>query len=191
MKRYVNCVDQILNSNDYQESLVQFVSIVSGSLAQELRDSKTETRKYFEEEVKKMAKSDPEFILKVFILYQIIVYIIFYYVLKLALYCRLDLNLRLISNLLLALSAQYPETRYFLKKYFSTAIRLPSDWLMVANLCKTVDSDLTIGSLPTALRKAMKEKFLQFDEYQLAKYNKALKGPKVMVIELYTYYILC
>ena len=29
--------------------------------------------------------------------------------------------------------------------------------------------------------------FLQFDEYQLAKYNKALKGPRVIVLELYTY----
>ena len=61
---------------------------------------------------------------------------------------------------------------------------------MVANLCKTVESDLTIGSLPTPLRKVMKEKFMQFDEYQLAKYNKALKGPKVIIIQLYTYYIL-
>ena len=45
------------------------MSVVSGSLAQDLKDSKTETRKFFEQEVKKMAKSDPEFILKVFILY--------------------------------------------------------------------------------------------------------------------------
>ena len=50
---------------------------------------------------------------------------------------------------------------------------------MVANLFKTVQSDLATGSLPTALRKVMKEKFGQFDEYQLAKYNKSIKGPKV------------
>ena len=50
---------------------------------------------------------------------------------------------------------------------------------MVANLFKTVQSDLPTGSLPTALRKVMKEKFGKFDEYQLAKYNKSTTGPKV------------
>ena len=46
---------------------------------------------------------------------------------------------------------------------------------MVANLFHTVDSDLTKGNLPTALRRVMKEKFSSFDEYQLAKYNKSIK----------------
>ena len=32
------------------------------------------------------------------------------------------------------------------------------------------------GSLPAALRKAMVEKFEEFDEYQLAKYNRERKG---------------
>ena len=109
----------------------------------------------------KIVKTDPEFIL------------------KLALYCRHELNLRLISNLLLALCAKHRSTSYFLKKYYCSVVRLPSDWLMVANLFKTVESDLATGSLPTALRKVMKEKFGQFDEYQLAKYNKSISGPKI------------
>ena len=46
---------------------------------------------------------------------------------------------------------------------------------MVANLFHTVESDLSKGSLPTALRRVMKEKFSSFDEYQLAKYNKSIK----------------
>ena len=36
---------------------------------------------------------------------------------------------------------------------------------------------LATGSLPAILRKAMVKKFLDFDEYQLAKYNK-IKKPK-------------
>ena len=100
---------------------------------------------------------------------------------QLALYCRHELNLRLISNLLVALSAKHRSASYYLKKYYSSIIRLPSDWLMVANLFKTVQSDLPTGSLPTALRRVMKEKFGQFDEYQLAKYNKSITGPKVNI----------
>ena len=34
------------------------------------------------------------------------------------------------------------------------------------------DKHINFGSLPTGLRKAMTEKFTDFDEYQLAKYNK-------------------
>ena len=34
------------------------------------------------------------------------------------------------------------------------------------------DKDINFGSLPTALRKVMIERFPKFDQYQLAKYNK-------------------
>ena len=98
---------------------------------------------------------------------------------KIALYCRKELNLRLISNLLLALAARNRSTSYYLKKYFACSVNLPSDWIMVANLFMTLDSDLTKGSLPAALRKVMRERFGGFDEYQLAKYNKSLKGPNI------------
>ena len=57
---------------------------------------------------------------------------------------------------------------------------------MVANLFHTVNSELSKGSLPTALRRVMKEKFSSFDEYQLAKYNKSIKvehkGNQIIVI---------
>ena len=55
---------------------------------------------------------------------------------------------------------------------------------MVANLFLTVNTNLAKGSLPTALRRVMKEKFSSFDEYQLAKYNKSLKGPNMDNIEV-------
>lgn len=39
------------------------------------------------------------------------------------------------------------------------------------------DKSIKFGSLPTALRKVMVSKFPEFDEYQLAKYNKEKKNP--------------
>ena len=77
------------------------------------------------------------------------------------------------------MSSNYPQTSIYLKKYFSASVMLPSDWIMIANLFQTLETKLPKGSLPTALRKVMKERFGGFDEYQLAKYNKSLKGPNM------------
>ena len=70
-----------------------------------------------------------------------------------------------------------------MKKYFPASVLLPSDWIMIANLFLTVNKTLPTGSLPAALRRVMKEKFPDFDEHQLAKYNKSLKGPSMEGIE--------
>ena len=93
------------------------------------------------------------------------------------------MNLRLISNLLLAIASSSPRTSFYLKKYFSAAVLLPSDWIMVANLFLTVNRSLPTGSLPAGLRRVMKEKFPEFDEHQLGKYNKSLKGPSMEGVE--------
>ena len=61
-----------------------------------------------------MAPIDPEFIL------------------KLALYTRIRLNIRVVTNFMLAFAAYLPETRPFLKKYYAKAINLPTDWVKVA-----------------------------------------------------------
>ena len=94
------------------------------------------------------------------------------------------MNLRLISNLLLAIASSCKGTSFYLKKYFSAAVLLPSDWIMIANLFLTVNKTLPTGSLPAALRRVMKEKFPDFDEHQLAKYNKSLKGPSMDGVEM-------
>ena len=73
---------------------------------------------------------------------------------------------------------------FYLKKYFPASVLLPSDWIMIANLFLTVNKTLPTGSLPAALRRVMKEKFLDFDEHQLAKYNKSLKGPSMEGVEM-------
>ena len=46
-------------------------------------------------------------------------------------------------------------------------------WIEVAELYQTLcDSAINFKSLPVALRKVMLTKFQDFDNYQLAKYNK-------------------
>jgi hypothetical protein len=148
-----------------------------------------------------VAKTDPEFILKV------------------ALYCRHDLNLRSPTNLLLAFASLYKPCRPYLPRYFSACVNIPSDWIAVADYVQTFSSEIINGnvylskeidywtdkavnhsvtqkvgreklenelsrhptrlnssiSLPAILRKVMAAKFSDFDEYQLAKYNKQKK----------------
>eukprot|EP00794_Sanderia_malayensis_P012166 gene12166-13421_t len=105
--------------------------------------------------IEKLQELEPEFILKV------------------ALYLRKDLNIRTCAHFIVAAAAFHAECRPYLKRYFSAIITLPSDWIEVAEFYVTLhDKDINFGSLPTALRKVMVEKFPSFDEYQLAKYNK-------------------
>ncbi|KAI8493689.1 Telomerase protein component 1 [Branchiostoma belcheri] len=139
------------------------INAVSGSLIQSpnLREEHDSTRARLSALTEQLVNFDPEFIL------------------KLALYTRQELNIRVTANFLLALSANVPACRPFLKKYFSTSVRLPSDWIEVAEIYQTFhDSSLNFGSLPVALRKVMAAKFPDFDQYQLAKYNKDKKTQK-------------
>ncbi|XP_054623593.1 telomerase protein component 1 isoform X2 [Dunckerocampus dactyliophorus] len=99
--------------------------------------------------VKDISVSDPQFVLKV------------------ALYTRQELNIRITANFLLALAASHPSTKCHVRRYFCAAIQLPSDWLEVVRIYSTCFSH----SLPMCLKKAMADKFKQFSEYQLAKYN--------------------
>ena len=95
------------------------------------------------------------------------------FVLKVALYTRNELNIRTTANFLLALASNLQTCRPFLRKYYCASIRLPSDWIEVAEVYQTFhDKSLNFGALPTALRKAMASKFVEFDVYQLGKYNK-------------------
>ncbi|XP_063093010.1 telomerase protein component 1 isoform X1 [Cavia porcellus] len=104
---------------------------------------------------KKLAPLEPEFILKA------------------SLYARQQLNLRDVANKVLAIAALLPPCRPHLRRYFCAIVHLPSDWIQVAEfyqeLAKGEDSKLV--PLPACLRAAMTDKFAQFDEYQLAKYN--------------------
>ncbi|XP_068460550.1 telomerase protein component 1 [Clinocottus analis] len=98
---------------------------------------------------KDISVSDPQFLLKV------------------AVYTRQELNIRITANFLLALAANQPSTKPHFRRYFCAAVQLPSDWLEVIRIYSTCFSH----SLPMCLKKAMVDKFKQFNEYQLAKYN--------------------
>ena len=133
----------------------------------DFQDSKNTTRVMLHQLTATVAQFDAEFILKV------------------ALYTRRDLNIRTTANFLLALASNMHGCRPFLKKYYSTVIRLPSDWIEVAEIYTSFhDHSLNFGSIPTALRKVMIDRFSLFDMYQLAKYNKdskkSQKGKQVM-----------
>ncbi|KAM6989331.1 telomerase protein component 1 [Tautogolabrus adspersus] len=98
---------------------------------------------------KDISVSDPQFLLKV------------------AVYTRQELNIRITANFLLALAANQLSTKSHVRRYFCSAVQLPSDWLEVVRIYSTCFS----RSLPMCLKKAMADKFKQFNEYQLAKYN--------------------
>ncbi|KAK3531414.1 hypothetical protein QTP70_019258 [Hemibagrus guttatus] len=89
------------------------------------------------------------------------------FLLKVAVYTRQELNIRITANFLLALAAHLPESKPHLRRYFCSAVQLPSDWLEVTRFYSTCFSK----SLPSCLKKALADKFKQFSEYQLAKYN--------------------
>ncbi|XP_035526254.1 telomerase protein component 1 [Morone saxatilis] len=89
------------------------------------------------------------------------------FLLKVAVYTRQQLNIRITANFLLALAANQASTKPHVRRYFCAAVQLPSDWLEVVRMYSTCFS----RSLPMCLKKAMADKFKQFSEYQLAKYN--------------------
>lgn len=95
------------------------------------------------------------------------------FLLKVAVYTRQELNIRITANFLLALAAFLPNSKSHLRRYFCAAVQLPSDWLEVTRLYSTCFSK----SLPSCLKKALADKFKEFSEYQLAKYNtRKLRG---------------
>ena len=53
---------------------------------------------------------------------------------QVALYARQELMLRTTSNFLLSLAAFLEPCRPYLRKYFCAAVRLPTDWIEVAEL---------------------------------------------------------
>ncbi|XP_021569916.1 telomerase protein component 1-like [Carlito syrichta] len=95
------------------------------------------------------------------------------FILKASLYTRQQLNVRNVANKVLAIAAFLPACRPYLRQYFCAIVQLPSDWIQVAefyqNLAEKDENKLV--PLPACLRAAMTDKFAQFDEYQLAKYN--------------------
>uniref|UniRef100_M3Z351 Telomerase associated protein 1 n=1 Tax=Mustela putorius furo TaxID=9669 RepID=M3Z351_MUSPF len=95
------------------------------------------------------------------------------FILKAALYARQQLNIRTVANKVLAIAAFLPVCRPHLRRYFCAIVQLPSDWIQVATFYQNLagGEEDRLVPLPACLRAAMTDKFAQFDEYQLAKYN--------------------
>ncbi|XP_066199241.1 telomerase protein component 1 [Saccopteryx leptura] len=95
------------------------------------------------------------------------------FIFKASLYARQQLNVRNMANKVLAIGAFLPVCRPHLRRYFCAIIQLPSDWIQVAEFYQSLaeGEGNKLVPLPACLRAAMTDKFTQFDEYQLAKYN--------------------
>ncbi|XP_043840432.1 telomerase protein component 1 [Dromiciops gliroides] len=95
------------------------------------------------------------------------------FILKASLYARQQLNVRDIAIMVLAIAAYLPACRPYVRRYFCAIVQLPSDWMQVAQFFQNLarEPDKKLVPMPACLRAAMTDKFAQFDEYQLAKYN--------------------
>lgn len=155
----------VFSSEEKEEKTlkVMFLTLVSTSLlySPKFHDCKDMFRQLLLKKAEEVANQYPEFILKV------------------ALYTRQELNIRTTANFLLAYASFHKNCRPFLKRYFKESICLPTDWMEVAEIYKTL-SEKGLSLLPAALRKAMVDTFEKFDQYQLAKYNRNKNKKKKM-----------
>ncbi|XP_011831681.1 PREDICTED: telomerase protein component 1 [Mandrillus leucophaeus] len=144
--------DQVL-----QEKKMALLSLLCSTLVSEvnMKDAFDPTLAAIFENCRELASLEPEFILKA------------------SLYARQQLNVRNVANKILAIAAFLPACRPHLRRYFCAIVQLPSDWIQVAELYQSLaeGDENKLVPLPACLRAAMTDKFAQFDEYQLAKYN--------------------
>uniref|UniRef100_A0A2R9AXT1 Telomerase associated protein 1 n=1 Tax=Pan paniscus TaxID=9597 RepID=A0A2R9AXT1_PANPA len=140
-----------------QEKKMALLSLLCSTLVSEVNVNNTSdpTLAAIFEICRELALLEPEFILKA------------------SLYARQQLNVRNVANKILAIAAFLPACRPHLRRYFCAIVQLPSDWIQVAELYQSLaEGDKNkLVPLPACLRTAMTDKFAQFDEYQLAKYN--------------------
>lgn len=137
----------------------QLVQIVTTNLMSEPKYY-GDVQKVMDNAIEAVAKTNPEFIL------------------KLASYTRNEMYLRTISVYLLVKAANMPETKQFVRQYTPYVLRR-ADEIYEALACHIqVFSDReypkTKGGykIPNSLKKGIADTFKNFDEYQFAKYNR-------------------
>ncbi|XP_060002650.1 telomerase protein component 1 isoform X3 [Lagenorhynchus albirostris] len=140
-----------------QEKKMVLMSFLCSALVSDVNtnDAASSTQAFLLQVCSALAPLEPEFILKA------------------SLYARRQLNVRDVANKVLAIAAFLPVCRPYLRRYFCAIVQLPSDWIQVARFYQLLTGEEEDGlvPLPACLRAAMTDKFAQFDEYQLAKYN--------------------
>lgn len=91
------------------------------------------------------------------------------YILKLALYARKELHLRSTPIYLLAIAANIPETKQYVRAYAPLIIQRADELYEVFACYKN-----QFGKpFPNSLKKGVADAFMNFDEYQYGKYNRA------------------
>ncbi|XP_033707287.1 telomerase protein component 1 isoform X1 [Tursiops truncatus] len=140
-----------------QEKKMVLMSFLCSTLVSDVNtnDAASSTQAFLLQVCSELAPLEPEFILKA------------------SLYARRQLNVRDVANKVLAIAAFLPVCRPYLRRYFCAIVQLPSDWIQVARFYQLLagEEEDRLVPLPACLRAAMTDKFAQFDEYQLAKYN--------------------
>jgi telomerase protein component 1 len=89
---------------------------------------------------------------------------------KLSYYSRNELNLRSTSNFLAAWACTKPLCYDSLKKYFNFIINLPSDLLDFIEKYQTLIKNKEKPKFPSIIQSLVKQKFCDFNIYQLGKY---------------------
>ena len=92
------------------------------------------------------------------------------FVCQLATYARNSLNMRSISNFLLAWADTTPQTQQFLPKYFNLVTRLPSDLLETVDLNQKLKESTDKYRISNVLQRCVASKLQEFSPYQLGKY---------------------
>ncbi|MBW3011544.1 TROVE domain-containing protein, partial [Candidatus Woesearchaeota archaeon] len=137
----------------------QLVQIVTTNLMNEPKYY-GDVSKVMDSAIESVAKTNPEFIL------------------KLASYTRNEMYLRTVSIYLLVKAANMPETKQFVRKYTPYIIKR-ADEIYEALAChiqvfsgREYPKEKGHYKIPNSLKKGIAEVFPNFDEYQFAKYNR-------------------
>ena len=100
---------------------------------------------------------------------------------KLASYARQHLNLRSVSNFILAWSANKPRTYPALREFFTSAINLPSDLMDFVEKYKQEIGSPAKLKLTTFLQKLIGKKLRDFNIYQIGKYCSEAKRKRELI----------
>ena len=98
------------------------------------------------------------------------------YILQLANYARNYMYLRSVPLFLLVLACKYPKTKAFVKAYTPKIVRRADELTEATALWikenQEIGDGTSTGMMCAALKKGLADAFHNFDEYQLAKYNR-------------------
>lgn len=135
--------------------------VINNLLEDTYYEEDTESLKKVKKRFNEVAKSNPEFPL------------------KLAEYARTDMYLRDISQVLLVLSANHKKSKEFVKKWSPKIIQRADE----PQTCIAIQLELFGKPIPKPLKKGISKSLHQFDEYQFSKYSSERK--RVSMVDVF------